>query len=148
MKERPSRALVLRYCLFQVPSAALLALVLYLLHSRFGLALGICSAIFLFWLIKDAVLFPLVWRSYGTGGSSGEDGMAGLSGKSRTAIGPRGKVEVRGEIWHAELAPHSPPVGAGSVIRVLRARGMTLIVEGVSVPPAERSSPPPPRGTP
>jgi membrane protein implicated in regulation of membrane protease activity len=81
-----------------------------------------------------------------TGGNSAEDAMAGLTGKARTEIARRGKVEVRGEIWHAELAPGSPSVSAGSAVQVVSARGMTLLVEAVSPPPGQEPAPPPSRG--
>lgn len=147
LRDRPSRSIVLRYSLFQIPSAVLLAVVLVVLHRRLDLSPWIGWGIFLFWIVKDAVLFPLVWRSY-QGDDGGACSMAGLSGTARTGLSRRGKVEVRGEIWHAEVAEDHPPVTAGSAIRVISARGLTLLVEDVSAAPAEGAAALPPPGRP
>jgi membrane protein implicated in regulation of membrane protease activity len=145
MRDRPSRSILLRYSLFQIPSAALLAVVLVILHRRLDLSPWIGWGIFLFWIAKDAVLFPLVWRSY-QGDAGGTCSMTGLTGTARTNFSHRGKVEVRGEIWHAETPDGHPPVVAGSKIRVVSSRGLTLVVEGVSAAPREGAAVSPPPG--
>jgi membrane protein implicated in regulation of membrane protease activity len=143
LRDRPPRSVVLRYSLFQIPSAALLATVLVVLHRRLDISPWIGWGIFIFWIAKDAVLFPLVWRSY-QGDDGGGCSMEGLSGTARTGLSRRGKVEVRGEIWHAEIPENHPPVTAGSAIRVVSSRGLTLLVENVSAAPAEGATPSPP----
>ena len=148
MKDRPSRSTLLRYSLFQIPSAALLAAVLVVLHLRLDLSPWIGWGIFLFWIAKDAVLFPLVWRSYQGDAGGRACSMTGLSGTARTDLSHRGKVEVRGELWHAEIPDGHPPVAAGSVIRVVSSRGLTLVVEGVSAAPREEAAVSPPPGRP
>lgn len=148
MRDRPSRSILLRYSLFQVPSAALLAIVLVISHHRLDLSPWLGWGIFLFWIAKDAVLFPLVWRSYQGDDANGACSMAGLFGTARTDLSQRGKVEVRGEIWHAEIPDGHPPVVAGSAIRVVSARGLTLLVEGVSAAPGKGAAVGPPPGRP
>ena len=145
-KELPSRSTILRYSLIQIPAAALLAVVLMVLHRRLSLSPWIGWGIFLAWIVKDAALFPLVWRSYQPGEPSGAaSSMAGLIGRARTDLSRRGKVEVRGEIWHAELPEPHPPVASGEAVRVVSSRGMTLQVEPVSAPPGKEAPPLPSR---
>lgn len=50
-------------------------------------------------------------------------------GTAHTALAPRGKVAIRGELWDAEADEDaSRPVAAGSPIEVVERRGMVLRV--------------------
>jgi membrane protein implicated in regulation of membrane protease activity len=128
MTEKPSRAVLIRYTLFQVPSLLLLGAVLYLLHRWLDLAAWISWGILALWIAKDVLLFPFLWRSYRPGGGDG-DSMIGLAGTARVALTPVGKVEVRGEIWHAELSPGSPHLNAGAQVTISAVQGLKLVVE-------------------
>lgn len=52
-------------------------------------------------------------------------GTAGRIGTARTALAPRGKVFVRGELWDAVA---DCPVAAGERVEVVEAEGLTLHV--------------------
>lgn len=129
MREKPSRSVLLRYTLFQIPSLFLLGAMLYLLHRGLGLASWICWGILAFWITKDVLLFPFLWRSYRPGSPGAADSMVGLKGTARGPLAPAGKVEVRGEIWHAELSPGSCHLDAGAEIRISAVMGLKLVVE-------------------
>jgi membrane protein implicated in regulation of membrane protease activity len=129
MREKPARSVLLRYTLFQVPSLFLLGAVLYLLHRWIDLAAWISWGILACWIVKDALLFPFLWRSYRPGSPGAADSMVGLAGTARGPLAPVGKVEVRGEIWHAELSPGSPHLDAGAEVRISAMKGLKLIVE-------------------
>lgn len=49
-------------------------------------------------------------------------------GRARTALAPRGKVFVSGELWDAEVAEGERPVAAGERIEVLARDGLLLRV--------------------
>ncbi|HEY0787676.1 MAG TPA: nodulation protein NfeD [Thermoanaerobaculia bacterium] len=58
--------------------------------------------------------------------TTGEAGMIGETGVARTRLEPSGKVFVHGELWDAVAAS---PIDAGTRIRVVRIRDLTLEVE-------------------
>jgi membrane-bound serine protease (ClpP class) len=70
---------------------------------------------------------------------TGSDALMGTQGRALTDVTPDrpGQVAVRGEIWSA-TAP--APIAAGTLVRVLALRGLTLTVASVS-PPDQQGSP-------
>jgi membrane-bound serine protease (ClpP class) len=71
---------------------------------------------------------------------SGAQGLVGETGIARTALSPRGKIFVHGELWDAIS---SSDVAAGQCIRVRRVDGLVLQVEplAVTIPAALPSVP-------
>jgi membrane-bound ClpP family serine protease len=59
-----------------------------------------------------------------------DEGRLARHGRARTALAPRGKVFVSGEIWHAE-ATEGAPVAAGERVEVVSREGMLLRVRAV-----------------
>lgn len=57
--------------------------------------------------------------------TTGREGLVGLVGTTRSALAPRGKVLVFGEIWDAVA---EVPVATGEEIEVVRVDNMTLVV--------------------
>lgn len=71
-------------------------------------------------------------------------GMSGLEhelGAVQTALAPEGMVFIHGELWRAISADGSP-LPAGTTVRVLAARDLTLIVQAVTA--TETGLPPTP----
>jgi membrane-bound serine protease (ClpP class) len=64
---------------------------------------------------------------------TGEQGLVSETGVAQTALSPRGKVFVHGELWDA-IAPFPVPIGQLVVVR--RIDGLTLQVEPLAVPSA------------
>lgn len=58
----------------------------------------------------------------------GKETLVGRTGVARSALNPRGIVQVAGEAWGAERAPDSPPVAAGDRVEVVQVSGVRLIV--------------------
>jgi membrane-bound serine protease (ClpP class) len=59
---------------------------------------------------------------------TGPQAMIGAKAIARTPLNPTGQVEIRGELWQASL--HNPTsLTTGSVVRVRKVEGLTLIVE-------------------
>lgn len=124
---------VLKYIFFQLPSLLLLTLILLLLREWIELSWLLFWVLLGSWILKDVVLYPLVWRSYAP--YDGVHPMLGLEGEARERIDPEGYVKVRGELWQAELRPGELPIDPGVSVRVVGQRGLKLIVET----PKERS---------
>jgi membrane-bound serine protease (ClpP class) len=71
-------------------------------------------------------LISLVLRARNNKVITGEQGMIAKIGEARTAIAPRGKVFVNGELWDAESVT---PVEPGDRVRVIALEGLLLKVE-------------------
>jgi membrane-bound ClpP family serine protease len=80
-------------------------------------------------VLKDAILFPFVWRAYDWDRSGRADSMDGLRGRAVEPLAPSGYVRVRGELWRAEVSGGRLPVEAGQTVLIRGSRGLTLLVE-------------------
>jgi membrane protein implicated in regulation of membrane protease activity len=114
-----------KYTLLQMPSLALVSALMIILHGYFDFPALYAWGVFLVWVVKDAVLYPFVWRAYDP---HAQDGMEGLIGTTVEGLNPSGYIRVRGELWLAEVAEGLPSVGKGEKVEVERVRGLTLIV--------------------
>jgi membrane-bound ClpP family serine protease len=64
------------------------------------------------------------------GADRADEGRLARHGRARTALAPRGKVFVSGELWNAEAADGSR-VAAGERVEVVSREGMLLRVRAV-----------------
>jgi len=124
-----STRIVLRYSLLQLPALALIILILILVQRWIDIPGWLGWGFVGLWALKDAILFPFVWRSYEWNGSQASNPMAGAYGIAKERLAPSGYVEVRGELWRAELMEDVGPIEAGESIKVRERRGLTLIVQ-------------------
>ncbi|MBS3918787.1 MAG: NfeD family protein [Deltaproteobacteria bacterium] len=86
----------------------------------------------LLWVVKDAVLFPFVWRAYDRSQERSMQKMIGKKGVAKERLDPSGYIQVHGELWKAELMEGAPPVEEGEPVRVEGIRGRVLLVRGES----------------
>jgi len=127
-----SSRIVLRYTLFQIPSLALLAVILWVVRRYVDLPQWFFWGFMLLWVVKDAVLFPFVWRAYDRSQERSLQKMIGKKGVAKERLDPSGYIQVHGELWKAELMEGSPPVEEGEPVRVEGIRGRVLLVRGES----------------
>jgi membrane protein implicated in regulation of membrane protease activity len=126
---RPSSRTVLRYALFQIPGLAVLGVLLLVANRLNILPPWAAWCIFALWILKDLLLFPLLWRSYSTSPAGLKNTLAGQEGHVRDRLDPRGRILVHGVLWQAEVVEGRAPAEAGSVVVVREMRGLTLVVE-------------------
>ena len=81
--------------------------------------------------VITVVLMRFAWKATRSKSVTGEEGLVGSVGVTRTDLNPEGKVLIHGELWDARAEQHLPP---GSHVRVQKVEGLTLLVE-----PAEES---------
>jgi membrane-bound ClpP family serine protease len=82
------------------------------------------------WAVKDAVLYPLVWRSYDQRDvPASAYPYAGTDADVLRRLNPTGVVRVRGERWQATAAQGEAPIETGERVRITDRHGMTLTVE-------------------
>jgi len=121
---------LIRYCLFQIPGAMLIGILVYL-GWQWGWMNGyVALTVMAVWLIKDALLYPLYRPALEGGAATGARALIGATGRARTDLTPRGLVEVDGERWQARAAK-GQTIHAGQRIRVYAASGMVLRVEAL-----------------
>lgn len=124
-----SSKVIVKYALIHV--AELVAVVCALLLARhfLGIAMWLFATILALWILKDAVLFPRVWRAYAVHDNRPTSKLVGLEATVLRSLDPVGYVRVVGELWRAEIKDPSHPASRGDKTRVVDIRGMTLIVE-------------------
>lgn len=132
-RQNPNRRIwnarvLLRYWLLQLPATALLILILVLLKDRLQIPGWAVWSIVAIWVMKDALLYPLVWRSYDVAYPVTAHAMEGEYGVATERIDPTGYVRVRGELWSAELMDGAPPVDKGERVVVEMRRDFILLV--------------------
>ena len=134
-KKKWSSRILVRYWLLQLPALALLVLILIFAQRWVDIPSWIFWGALAIWVVKDAVLYPFVWRAYDWDHAADSNPMLGARGTAKERLAPLGYVQVRGELWQAELTEGSQPVEEGEPILVEEIRGLTLIVR----PAAEKS---------
>ncbi|KPK27425.1 MAG: hypothetical protein AMK69_10515 [Nitrospira bacterium SG8_3] len=128
-KKKWSSHILLKYWLLQLPALALLVLILIFAQRWVDLPAWIFWGSLIIWVVKDAVLYPFVWRAYDWDRSNDSNSMLEAKGIAKERLAPSGYVQVRGELWKAELAEGAQPVEEGEPVLVQEIRGLTLIVE-------------------
>jgi membrane protein implicated in regulation of membrane protease activity len=121
--------ILLRYALLQLPSQALVILVLVVVRRWLELPPWFFWTCIACWVLKDVILFPFLWRAYDWDRAGRADSMVGLRGTALEQLAPAGYVRVRGELWRAEVAGDGRPIQVGGAIAVRGSRGLTLLVE-------------------
>jgi membrane protein implicated in regulation of membrane protease activity len=122
-----------KYLLLQVPGWLLTGILVTLLWNWQKISAWLGAGFLLFWVAKDLLLYPLLREAYRSDVPTGATRLVGRRAVVRDALNPRGYVRVRGESWRAELLGTAGPLAAGAQVRIVSARGLTLIVEPESV---------------
>ncbi len=121
--------ILVRYGLFQLPALVLLVLILILVRRWVDLPNWFTWGLIAVWVVKDAVLFPFVWRSYERGKLEDVNSIAGERGIAEERLAPAGYVRVHGELWQAEVMGGGYVIDRGERVRVHSTRGLTLLVQ-------------------
>lgn len=125
---------LLRYTGFQIPDLILLALGLAAAVRWWDIPVPVAYTIFALWIVKDIAMYPMMRVAYASGDSK-SDRLTGAAGIAKEALDPTGYVKVASELWIARVTGDSAPVAAGSPVRVIGLKGLTLLVEPVSDEP-------------
>ena len=120
---------VMRYALFQIPGFVLLILILILVRRWVDFPLWFFWGSVFIWIVKDAVLFPFVWRAYDWNRSQDVHSLVGSEGIVEERLAPSGYIRVHGEIWQAKMIKEGPPIEKGEGVRIQGIRGLVLLVQ-------------------
>jgi membrane-bound serine protease (ClpP class) len=118
-----------KYLLLQIPGWVIVSFVLFALWEWLNLRIELAVGLFALWLAKDLLLYPLLRSAYEPGAGTGSERLIGERALARGELAPRGFVLVRGELWRAEVEGQGVRIPAGSTVRIVAARRLTLIVE-------------------
>ncbi len=119
----------LRYLLFQLPSWALVTVLLVALALSDVLPLWLALAVPAALIVKDLVVFPRVRIAYEPSVEHGGGDLLGALARVDTPLCPEGYVRVGPERWQARLIEPADRVAIGDVVRVRAIDHLTLVVE-------------------
>ena len=95
----------------------------------FGLHPLLAGGLFALWVLKDAVMYPIVRVAYEPHEHDPNEHLLGARGVAQGSLDPDGWIKVGAELWRAKLADDSKPVPMGQFVIVVEVSGLTLIVE-------------------
>jgi membrane protein implicated in regulation of membrane protease activity len=125
---RQTRILI-RYTLFQIPSLALLTLILILVRRWVNLPEWFFWGAIAVWLAKDVILFPFVWRAYDRDRLRELQSLVGIEGIVEERLAPTGYIRIHGELWQAEVVRADVSIERGEPVRIRGIKGLRLQVE-------------------
>jgi len=128
-KHKWSGRSLLKYILIQLPAIAALVCVLMLVKQWVEIPSWLMWGLIMLWIVKDAILYPFVWRAYDWGSQEEKAPMIGLRGISKDRLDPSGYIFVRGELWKAKVIEEGPEIEKGENVIIQGVRGLTLFVE-------------------
>ncbi|OPY91553.1 MAG: hypothetical protein A4E73_01936 [Syntrophaceae bacterium PtaU1.Bin231] len=129
LPRKTRRSILVKYTLYQIPDTALAFLVLWILVEWAGVSPRLAGGLALLWILKDILMFPVLWHSFGGTDASDPRSLVGAEGIVTERCDPRGYVRVRGETWKAEPDERGMVIDAGVPIVVTGSQGLALYVK-------------------
>lgn len=120
---------IFKYIALHLAELFTLVLALILVRHFFGIPTWSMIVIMIVWILKDIVLFPMVWKAYAYNDNRPVKDLMGLEATVTHSLDPVGYVRVHGELWRAEVSDRQRPAKRGERMKVIESSGMTLIVE-------------------
>jgi membrane protein implicated in regulation of membrane protease activity len=105
-----------RYLLFQLPGAAIVAALLSVAIARGWLDFAMAVGAFGMWVLKDALLYPFLRNAYERDVESYPAKLVGRTGRAREDLAPDGYVSVAGELWRAKVRDGAIHAGQSVVV--------------------------------
>ena len=128
MKRQWSFRVLAKFILLQIPLLVLLPVVLYFIRQWVDIPIWLIWGLVALLIIKDTIMFPIVWRSYDQS-HPGDSSIIGKRGIAKDRLAPTGYIQVRSELWRAEVKEGCSPIANGKGVRVVGIEGLTLIVQ-------------------
>jgi len=129
MKRQWSARVLLKYILLQLPLIVLLPLFLFFIRQWVNIPVWIIWGMVALMVIKDIIMFPRVWRSYDQSHPGKGIFIVGMRGTATERLAPTGYIQVRSELWRAEVIEGGFPIEKGERVRVMGIDGLTLLVQ-------------------
>ena len=126
--DKPSLRIVVKYCLLQLPGQAAFVLIFVWLRQWLEVPSYVMWGVIGWWVGKDFLLFPFLWRYYDPEYHSDRFQMVGRRGLALTRLDPDGYVRVRSERWRADGAEKNASIEKGEAVCVVGVDGLKLTV--------------------
>lgn len=123
--------ILVRYALLQLPALGLLSAGLLLLQRWWTLPDVLFWLVIGGWLLKDALLYPLVWSAYDPDPRPRGNSLLGKTGRVVRESFPLALIEIQGELWHARPVDADTALRSGCRVQVLAMEGLTLVVREI-----------------
>jgi membrane-bound ClpP family serine protease len=120
--------IVVKYTLLQLPELGLLLIALVLAKRWVVVSDWVFWGLIIAWITKDIILFPFTWRSYDWESGDRYRSMVGARGLTKDRLAPSGFIQIRGELWKAEVWGGGRPIEKGERVEVRQIKGLTLYV--------------------
>lgn len=124
-----SSQIVIRYSLLQLPAICLLFIGLVLVQRWVFVSDWVFWGSIIIWIAKDVILFPFTWRAYDWESADEDRTMVGAQGLTKDRLAPSGFIQIRGELWKAEVWGNGKPIEKGEMVKVREMKGLTLLVQ-------------------
>jgi membrane protein implicated in regulation of membrane protease activity len=131
LKKMP-KSIYLRYTLLNIPGLVAVILIVIIIQHWVVLPAWLFWGVIGFWIVKDALLFPFVWRAYDGERPGSFRSMIGERGIAKERLAPKGYVQIHGELWRAVKIDNGPPIEMGQSVKIVKMDGLTLFVEPVN----------------
>ena len=122
------RSTYFRYILLNIPEFAAMILIVIVIQYWVVIPVWLLWSIIGFWIVKDVVLFPFIWRAYDWDRAGKSRSMIGERGVAKGKLAPAGYIQIHGELWRAEKIGEGPPIEEEQPVRVKKMEGLTLFV--------------------
>jgi membrane protein implicated in regulation of membrane protease activity len=126
------KPIYLRYTLLNIPGLVAVILILIIIQHWVVLPVWLFWCTICFWIVKDVLLFPFVWRAYDWERPGRSRSMIGERAIARERLAPQGYVQIHGELWRAVKIDNGPPIEIGQSVKIVKMDGLTLFVEPVN----------------
>jgi membrane protein implicated in regulation of membrane protease activity len=117
-----------RYWLLQVPGWGVLVVALVAANRYLGLSVGWAIVVFVAWFLKDWAIYPILKNHYRFRVEAPSDRLIGRQATARQPLRPTGYVQLKGELWLAEVVKDGAPVEEGDEVTIEAVEGLTLRV--------------------
>jgi membrane-bound ClpP family serine protease len=128
MKRQWSARILIKYILLQLPVIVLLPMILLIIRHWVDIPVWLIWGLVALLVIKDIIMFPIVWRAYEQSHPGDPTSIIGMRGIAKDRLAPTGYIRVHGELWQAEARGDASPIEKGKGVRVVGIEGLTLLV--------------------
>ncbi|MBE0558063.1 MAG: NfeD family protein [Proteobacteria bacterium] len=128
LSRQAKKNLLVRYALFQIPDVLILLLALAILQRWVNMPCWLVWGVVAFWLLKDIVMFPFVWRAFEAVSADARQALIGAEGVAAEELAPSGYIRVHGVLWRARVMEQGEAVHKGDNVVVSGVEGLLFTV--------------------